>query len=116
MQSFETFLRVQRKGALLDQITSALAQLVTDVQFTGLPGTLTLAIKVEPFQKRASDVVVITDDVKVKTPQLPRERDVYFVGPGGALQQDDPKQHKLPLRGVPAAVDEDGVVIESAQG
>jgi hypothetical protein len=115
-QSFETFLRAQRQGALLDQITEALAQLVTDVQMTSLPGTLNLILKVEPFKKHGSDVVIVTDDVKVKTPQLPREREVYFVAEDGSLVQEDPKQHKLKLRGVPTEHDEDGVVIESANG
>lgn len=116
-QSFEVFLRTQRRGALLDQITEALAQLVTDVQTTQLPGTINLILKVEPFKKHGSDVVIVTDDVKVKTPTLPRERDVYYVGPDGSLLQENPAQHKLPLRGVPQTEhDEDGVVIESAQG
>ena len=115
--SFETFLRVQRRGALLDQISEALAQLVTDVQTTHMAGSLTLAIKVEPFQKRGGDMVIVTDDLKVKGPVLPREREAYFVGADGSLLQDDPKQHKLPLRAVdaPTEHDEDGVIIESAR-
>lgn len=116
-QSFESFLRMQRRGKLLSEITDALAQVIMGVQANGIPGSLTLKLVVVPFEKRAGEIVIIRDELKATVPQPPREREIYFIGEGGELMLDDPRQQKLPLRPVVVTTHDPvtGEVIENTE-
>jgi hypothetical protein len=98
--SFARLLIDHREGQTQDELSEALAQLVTAVRQTGKSGTLNLTIKVSAASKGAGWAVSITDKVKVTLPQLDRESSIMFASEDGALHRDNPLQKKLDLKEV----------------
>lgn len=102
---FET-LRELRAGATLDELTSALAELVSAVKATDKPGELTLKLKLRPPRKGNATYITIEDSVLVKAPVMERGDTVFFPTVDGGLSRQDPNQGSLDLRPVATHVDE----------
>lgn len=98
---FADVLRDLTGGQTYEELTSALAEVVAAVLDTKKVGTLTLNLKIRP---NGDAGVMITDDIKSTVPVLSRGETFFFATSGGSLVRDDPRQEKLPLRQVPAAV------------
>lgn len=108
---FSTWIEKHARGALNDEATLALADVVQTVADIGKAGKLVIEITVKPAgsSKRS---VAIGGKVVEKMPTPEPELSVFFIGEGGSLHRDDPFQRLLP--GVAVAVDDEPVrVVES---
>lgn len=94
-RSFVDTLRDVRAGQVLDSLDEQLNTLVQAVQSTGGAGTLTLQISVKPM-KGSTEAVVVTDDIKLKAPQIKSAGTVMFPTPEGNLSRKHPGQGELP--------------------
>lgn len=88
---FVAILNDQREGALADELADKLAEVVNAVIEHEKGGVLNLTLKVNPTAI-GDRSVVITDDVKTKVPQAPREQTLFFAGKAGELSRRNPRQ------------------------
>lgn len=88
-------LRDIRGGEVLEGLESKLQELVQAVQSTNAAGTITLTISVKPM-KGSTEAVVVTDEIKLKKPQVKSSGTVMFPTPEGNIQRNHPKQDDLP--------------------
>ena len=100
IKPFSEFLLAQRRGALHDQLSDALNELVSAVVEHEKVGTLTLKVKCSPGGKGYSPTVVLTDDLTLKVPEGAPEAALFFVDDDGNLTRRDPNQPELGLRDV----------------
>lgn len=98
---FMDFLRDHRHGVTHDELSDALQALVADVTAEGKGGTLTLTISVKPAEGK-DGALIVTDAIKIKPPPQTRSASIFYATPENNLQREDPKQHKLELREIPA--------------
>lgn len=106
VRPFTDFLRDQRGGETLEELSDKLNELVAAVQSTGKKGKLVLTVEVEPV-KGTGGQVVVSDDVVCKKPELTRGATIFFATPENNLSRRDPRQADLPgLRTVEAAMPE----------
>jgi hypothetical protein len=97
---FFSALRELRTGATLDELDSALAEVVSAVKTIGKPGAITLTLKILPG--RGATYLVITDDVTVKVPKVDRADTIFFPLADNTLTRTDPNQLALGLKMVPS--------------
>lgn len=82
------------QGNTLRDLENALRQVAQDVQAVRKAGSITLTITVEPSGKR-DDIVFLGDKLVVKRPEFEREESIWFVGEGGELERQDPRQKDM---------------------
>jgi hypothetical protein len=92
-RDFSAFLLDINKGQSHTELSEALAELVTEVQRTGKPGSITYTISVRP-QAGDDTVVTVTDQIGRKLPKGERRSSLFFVD-GADLVRNDPRQHAL---------------------
>lgn len=71
------------------EASEALHDLVEKVIDTGKPGTVTLVIKVGPFEKDV-DRLIVTEEIKIKLPEHDRPVGIFFPDRNGNLSRNDP--------------------------
>jgi hypothetical protein len=98
LRPFTQVLHDQRKGALHDEITKGLAEVVKASLATQKKGELTLKLKVAP----GPDGVTINlfDDLTLKIPEHDKEAGLYFSDEHGSLGRRHPDQPQLPFTAV----------------
>lgn len=84
-------------GAILQELTSALYDVVRAVQDTRKPGGLKIAIKVTPTGRGSIELDTKFEAVE---PKHDRPTTTFFVSQDGTLLRNDPNQPRLPLREV----------------
>lgn len=89
------------KGALDDELTEELAEVVKQVRQTGKKGEVTLTITIQMLDKRHEDALKITPKVKTSIPTLDPYTTIMFSTADGDMLRDDPNQRSLDLRQVP---------------
>lgn len=97
-------LRSLGSGTFIDEASDALNKLVTAVDETGRAGKLTLTLSVKKAS-RGSGAMVVMDEIKLALPKQDSRETMLFATPEGNLVTEDPRQQKLELKSVPAAVD-----------
>jgi len=97
MRLFTDVIREMRNGALVDELSEKLNELVEAVETTNKVGALTLKIDIKPARGGA---YLVADDVKLKKPELDREATIFFVSDAFDLQRNDPNQLQLGIRSV----------------
>lgn len=100
-------------GNTYDELTAALAEVVSGVMATRKAGELSLKLTIRP---NGENSVSIVDDVKVKVPAPPRGQNIFFATEDGALVRNDPRQKTLPLRDVGGLDEERPIKPEVAAG
>lgn len=100
---FSDVLRDVRHGELIDDATTAMAELVKVVDETGKAGKLVIELTVKPASK-GTGTMVVSDKLTLKKPELPRGETIMFGTPEGSLQLSDPRQKALELKTVPASL------------
>jgi hypothetical protein len=96
-------LREIRHGAMLDEASGELAEVVKRVAETGKAGALTLRLTVKPAGRGSVRTVVIEDEVVAKLPAPDKEVTIFFPTEDGNLSRQDPTQLPLGLRPVGSA-------------
>jgi hypothetical protein len=106
--SFTRLLSEHREGACVDELSTALREVVEAVRRTGKAGSVVLEVKVSPASRGAGNAVTVTDHVKAKLPPAERSASFFFADEAGRLSRDNPNQMKLELKAVgePAAAKE----------
>lgn len=95
VRPFTDTLREMRSGITHDELSAKMQQVVEAVRRTGKPGELVLKISVKPFSKGNTDTLNISDDIKVKVPELDRGGTVFFATVENNLSRRDPNQADL---------------------
>lgn len=98
VRPFADWLREQRRGALHDELSDAITELVEACQVTGKAGTLVLKVKLTPSDASAYAHFEVTDDVDVKAPKPDKPASVFFADRDANLVRNDPRQQTLGLR------------------
>lgn len=88
-------LSLVRRGDLIDDINTQLAEVVQAVDATGKAGALTITLKVVRKDLKSGSMICITDKVKQKLPELPSPETMLYADADGELFEDDPRQGKL---------------------
>lgn len=99
IRPFAAFL--QERAATHDELSEALWDLVARCADTRKKGSLTLTIAIEPA-KDAPDVLMVSDEIKLKLPEYPRPSAIYWADGQGNLSRTNPQQPELDgLRALP---------------
>ena len=116
---FET-LRDLRGGATLDELASAVAEVVAAVRVSRKAGEITLKLKVKPPKNGDVDFLMIEDSVIVKVPRSERGDTVFFPLHDNSLSRSNPAQRTLDLQAVETqdadAAAAQGRALETSQG
>lgn len=94
MKPFDHTLRDIRGGALLEDLTASLAELLGAIQTTDKGGSLTLRLTIKPTKGLALE---IEDDISLKKPELAKPSTLLFPTVDGNLQLQNPMQKSLDL-------------------
>lgn len=86
-----------RYGATQEELSEKLAEAVNMARETGKQAEVTLKLTVKP---EGDGQYKLTDKITAKLPELPRGSTIMFGTPDGNLMREDPRQEKMPLRGV----------------
>jgi hypothetical protein len=102
VRPFADVLRDLGKGAVADEASMALTDLVQHVQEVGKKGRVTLHVEVEPF-KGSVGMLLVSARVDSRLPQADPVTAVFFPDDHGNLHRNDPRQGELPIREVARA-------------
>jgi len=94
-KSFAATLQEVRRGAIVDEATDALNELVKAVQDTGKAGKLTLTLELKPFAK-AADAISVKAKVVATMPKMEDAEEVFFATAENNLSRNNAKQEELP--------------------
>ena len=101
IRPFNDWLQDQSNGATHSELSEALYDLVSRCTDTRKKGSLTLTISVEPM-KGDEDVLVVSDEIRLKLPEFPRKPSIFYQNDHGNLSRSNPNQPELSgLREVP---------------
>lgn len=101
IRPFADWLREQSGGKTHDELSEALWDLVARVRDTGKKGTVSLTVTVAPM-KNDLDVLVVTDEIKLRLPEHDRKASLFYPDKDGNLTRTDPNQLSFEsLREVP---------------
>ena len=103
-RQFPEILRELDAGAVTEDLTAILAEVVQAVTTTRKVGGVTLALKIRP---NGENSVFVTHDIKSKIPEPPKSDTLFFTTADGSMRRSDPSQQDLPLRRVEAPADAD---------
>lgn len=81
-----------KKGSTHTELSEGLKELCAAVRDNGKGGSLTLTIKVNPLDKKNSEILTFTDTVTVKVPEKDRKKTVFFPDNEGNPLRDNPNQ------------------------
>lgn len=90
---FPVTLSSVRKGALVNELTEKLAEVVAAVMQYEKPGELVLKLKVKPEN---AEMVILSDEITVKAPEADRPPTWFFATDDGGLTRERPEDD-LPL-------------------
>ena len=92
---------MQERVATHDELSEGLWDLVDRVIDTGKKGSLTLVITVER-DKKAPEVLIVSDEIKLKLPEYDRPGAIYWADQQGNLSRSNPQQPEIEgLRALP---------------
>lgn len=91
VRPFADWLREQAGGKSHDELSDALFDLVQRVKDTGKKGTVSYTISVGPM-KGDKDVLVISDEIKLRLPEHDRKASLFYTDKTGNLTRQDPNQ------------------------
>ncbi|WP_295978770.1 hypothetical protein [uncultured Variovorax sp.] len=91
-QSFQELLEALDYGALAEEATYELNELVHACTETGKVGEIVLAIKIKPV---GAGQVELANELKVKKPKPVRGKTLMFATPDNNLQRENPRQQTL---------------------
>lgn len=98
---FFSTLRDCRQGTTLEELDSAVAEVVAAVKATGKAGKVMLSLTIRPPKKGGGRYLHVEDDVTTKVPKQDRTDTLFFTTADGSLTRQDPDQRALDLRPVP---------------
>lgn len=91
IRPFASWLREQSAGRTHDELSEGLHDLIARVRDTGKRGAITLVVTVETL-KGDADVLVVSDEIKLKLPEHDRNASMFYPDKHGNLTRTDPRQ------------------------
>lgn len=91
VRPFADWLREQSGGKTHEELGDALHDLVARVRDTGKKGSVQLTVTVGPL-KGDADVLVVTDEIKLRLPEHDRKASLFYPDANGNLTRSDPQQ------------------------
>ena len=90
VRPFADWLLEQSNGNTHDELGEALHDLIARVTDTGKRGSLSLTVTVAPM-KDDLEILVVTDEIKLKLPEHDRKPSIFYPGEHGNLSRKDPE-------------------------
>lgn len=109
---FFTTLRELRAGTTLDELDSAISEVVAAVKNTRKPGEIIFKLKIRPPRTGTGKYLHLDGDVVTKVPKQDRSDTIFFPLSDNSLTRNDPDQLPLQLR----AVDSTNTTVDQATG
>jgi hypothetical protein len=109
VRDFGVLLSQLSGGELRDEVNEEVARVMATLYERALATQQTAKGKVTlemSFEVAKNGLTTILGDVKTKLPTPLREADHFYTDAEGGFSKSDPRQMKLPIREVPAALDE----------
>lgn len=97
---FSDNLRYLGKGAINDELTEKMAELVKAVRETGKAGELVLKIKVGMMAAGNEDMVKLSPSVSAKIPEMESPVTIMYSTHDGDLLREDPNKQQSELRSI----------------
>lgn len=94
IQPFDQTLRQINNGALIQDLTDELTEVIAAVQSTGKAGSLTLKLSFKP-RGAANTQIELIPSVRGSKPELERPISIFFINSDNGLQREDPAQMRL---------------------
>jgi hypothetical protein len=88
---FTGFLQEQRRGALHQELSEALAETVAAVIEHGKVGSVTLTLKIKPT---GDQMVQIFDGLKVAAPEGEKAPSIFYTDENGNVSRTDPRRSR----------------------
>ena len=88
-RTFTSTVEALRFGALGDELTDKLRDLVASCATTGRAGAITLTLALKPGK---GGQIEVFDEIKVKLPKEEKGSSLMFATPENNLQREDPRQ------------------------
>jgi hypothetical protein len=96
-RAFAQFLLEQRRGALHEELSEQLAEVVSATLEHIKTGSISITFTVKPS---GDGMVQIADEVKVKVPTGDKPPSMFFVDGRGGVHRQNPHQMEMPLSAV----------------
>jgi hypothetical protein len=94
-KGFKLILSTLNKGHLLRQIDEAVTEVSIKTRNIGKQGKVTLELSFDADPKSEGSQLYVTAKIAAKPPQTTPNSNLFFVGPDGELQREDPNQTKF---------------------
>lgn len=91
IRPFADWLREQSKGTSHEELSEGLHTLIQRVRDTGKRGSVVFTVTVAPL-KDDIDVLVVSDEIKLKLPEHDRKASMFYPDDHGNLSRTDPNQ------------------------
>lgn len=91
VRPFADWLREQSNGKTHEELSEGLHDVIARVRDTGKKGTVALIVTVAPM-KGDVDVLVVSDQIKVRLPEHDRKTSLFYPDAQGNLTRNDPNQ------------------------
>ena len=91
VRPFADWLREQSSGKTHEELSEGLHDLIGRVRDTGKKGTIAIIVSVAPM-KGDKDVLVVTDQIKLRIPEHDRKPSLFYPDAHGNLTRNDPNQ------------------------
>lgn len=115
VRPFADFLIEQAAGRTHHELGEGLHDLISRVRDTGKKGTITLCVTVAPMKDNV-DVLVVSDEIKLKLPEHNRKDSIFYPDENGNLTRRDPRQLDFEsLREVPKSAKPDPSTLKDVQ-
>jgi hypothetical protein len=89
------FLRIARRGKLVDELEAEFSTLIQAVNATGNSGKITLTLDVKP-SRNSQENATIVDSMKVTIPKFSNMGTLVFPTPEGRVSLENPAQNSIP--------------------
>lgn len=91
---FVHMINLLRRGETAEELSEALHNCLNRSRETGKVSEFTVKIKMKP--EAGGRQIFITDEIKIRLPEFPREQTILFPTDTNDLQRIDPRQLELP--------------------
>lgn len=92
IRPFSDWLREQAKGKSHEELGEGLHDLIARVVDTGKKGSITYTVTVEPTKDGGENLVVVTDEIRLRLPEHKRPGNYFWVDGAGNLARQNPNQ------------------------
>ncbi len=113
---FFSVVRDLRGGKTLEELDSAVAEVVAGVRDTNKSGEIVLRLRVRPPKKGTVSYLTVDCEVSKKIPEHDRDDTIFFATPDNGLTRQDPSQLTLGLRPSLKPVERRGERIDTETG